>query len=227
MATRARSAHVKASQPKSAKKDLLLKTAQRLMLQRGYWATSVDEICAAAKLSKGAFFHYFTSKKDLGAQTLQYFFTEILDRLKSSFGELPEDPLERVGLVIQGMAQILSAPEGPRGCLIATFTIDTAEADADLRERCAVYFTEWGHLLESQLQTAINHYAPAGELDSTQLSCYCISVIEGSLLLVRAGRDAAVLSGNLELLMEQLRSLICTRPPRVRAPARPKRKSAA
>ena len=37
-----------------------------LVRRQGYAATSVDEICAAAGVSKGAFFHHFASKEALG-----------------------------------------------------------------------------------------------------------------------------------------------------------------
>jgi TetR/AcrR family transcriptional regulator, transcriptional repressor for nem operon len=224
MATRARSAHVKASQPKSAKRDLLLQAAQRLMLRRGYWATSLDEICEASGLSKGVFFHYFASKKDLGEQTLRYFFDDIETRLHGNAGALPSDPLERVRLLIQGMAQILSSPDGPGGCLIATFTIDTAEADSELRERCAGYFDEWARILQQHLQAAIDQYAPHAPLDSAELAYYCISVIEGSLLLIRARRSGALLAQNLDLLMKQLQFVLLQPLPTVKTPARSKRK---
>src|SRR5437588_558763 len=51
----------KPTEPSPAR-ERLLDAAQRLMLARGFAATSVDEICAAAKLTKGSFFHYFESK---------------------------------------------------------------------------------------------------------------------------------------------------------------------
>ncbi|MGH2670894.1 MAG: TetR/AcrR family transcriptional regulator, partial [bacterium] len=54
-------------------KARLLDAAERLMLAKGFEATTVDEICGAAKLTKGGFFHYFHSKEDLGRQLLERF----------------------------------------------------------------------------------------------------------------------------------------------------------
>ena len=41
----------------------LLDAAYSLLLRKGYPATSVDEICDAAEVSKGSFYHFFKSRK--------------------------------------------------------------------------------------------------------------------------------------------------------------------
>jgi hypothetical protein len=43
-------------------RDRLLNAAVCIVRQKGYHATSVDELCAAANVTKGAFFHHFKSK---------------------------------------------------------------------------------------------------------------------------------------------------------------------
>ncbi|HRK69481.1 MAG TPA: TetR family transcriptional regulator, partial [Hyphomonas sp.] len=46
----------------------LMQAAFGLVRTKGLAATSVDDICAAAGASKGAFFHHFKSKDDLAAE---------------------------------------------------------------------------------------------------------------------------------------------------------------
>jgi len=46
-------------------KRKLVDAGVNLMRRRGFNATTVDDICAAAGVTKGAFFHYFKSKDDL------------------------------------------------------------------------------------------------------------------------------------------------------------------
>src|SRR5262245_10630984 len=59
--------------PDSPTKEKLLDAAQELMLTQGYTATSVDEVCQSAGLTKGSFFHYFQSKEDLGMAVVRRF----------------------------------------------------------------------------------------------------------------------------------------------------------
>lgn len=46
-----------------ATRQALLEAAERLFAARGYLAVSVDEMCRAAGVSKGAFYHHFPSKQ--------------------------------------------------------------------------------------------------------------------------------------------------------------------
>jgi TetR/AcrR family transcriptional repressor of nem operon len=45
-------------------KRKLVDAGVALMRQRGFSATTVDDICAEAGVTKGGFFHYFKSKED-------------------------------------------------------------------------------------------------------------------------------------------------------------------
>ena len=61
------------AQAASPTKDKLMGAAQDLMLERGFTATTVDDICDKAGVTKGSFFHYFKSKDDLAKQVLGRF----------------------------------------------------------------------------------------------------------------------------------------------------------
>lgn len=200
---------MKATRKPTGKREQLLRCAQQLMLRRGYSATSIDMILAASNLSKGVFFHYFQSKKDLGTQALHHFFDSTSARLLGSAKALARlDPLQRVESLVFGIARILSSGVGPRGCLIATFVIETAETEPELRKRCAEYFRQWATLLQQHLLEAIQQHAPGSDIDVERLSYYCLSMIEGSLLLARAQHDITVVEHNAELLMAQLHQVL-------------------
>ena len=55
---------------KASKRDTLLSKATELFRMQGFQATSIDDVCAAAHVTKGAFFHYFKSKKALAKACL-------------------------------------------------------------------------------------------------------------------------------------------------------------
>lgn len=64
---------MRTADPHAPTKENILAAACKLMLQKGFNATSVDEICAAAGATKGSFFHFFKSKDDLGKAALKSF----------------------------------------------------------------------------------------------------------------------------------------------------------
>jgi AcrR family transcriptional regulator len=189
-------------------KELLVVCAQRLMLKHGYCATTLGMICETTGLSKGVFFHYFDSKKDLAKQTLQRFFQQISSHLQNVYAIAPPDPLERLEALLTEMSQLLSSPGGPHGCLIATLVVECAASEPDLRWQCAQYFRGWAKLLCVPLNEAIDRYAPGAGLNSEHLAYYCISVIEGSLVLARARNNPLVVKQNARLLLQQLRVML-------------------
>ena len=78
----------------SSTKQRLLKSAQTLMLANGYKATSVDQICNAAGLSKGSFYHFFEGKEALGLAVLRFSLEEHAEALSSDSLATVADPIE-------------------------------------------------------------------------------------------------------------------------------------
>src|SRR6516165_9501060 len=74
----------------------LLDAAMQVIRAQGYAGTTVDDICGAAGLTKGAFFHHFESKEELAVAAAAHF-SQMAERL---FGAAPyrelADPLDRV-----------------------------------------------------------------------------------------------------------------------------------
>lgn len=71
----------------------LTRAAQRLFAEQGFDRTSVDEIAAAAGVSRRTFFHYFDSKEDVILSRHAEFERVLLDAIRTA---PPEQPLLRV-----------------------------------------------------------------------------------------------------------------------------------
>src|SRR5689334_15819032 len=82
--------------PPHESKTKFLDAALRVIRTRGYTATRIDDVCVAAGLTKGSFFHHFKSKEELAIAAADHF-SAMADRI---FAAAPyqraEDPLERL-----------------------------------------------------------------------------------------------------------------------------------
>ena len=105
--------------PDPPTRNKLLDAAEEIMLTKGYIATSVEEICTAAGVTKGSFFHYFKSKEDLGKVLLEKFSQKQEGVFKEACGAI-EDPLERVYCLINCAIEGTKDPD-MKGCLVGTF----------------------------------------------------------------------------------------------------------
>ncbi len=70
----------------------LLQAAQQLFAQQGYETTSVQQICQAAGVSKGAFYHHFPSKHALFLHLLQRWLAGIQDQLQQAAARMDDVP---------------------------------------------------------------------------------------------------------------------------------------
>lgn len=93
-----RSTHL---EEKARKKALILgKAAARLFNEKGYIETSLEDITAAAKVSKGAIYHYFSSKSELLFFILDDYMDTIMDGLEDDLNAIPE-PLDKIRYFIR------------------------------------------------------------------------------------------------------------------------------
>ena len=53
------------------KKARLLQVGKNLILSKGFTATSVDEMCEGAEVTKGTFYYYFKNKEEFAKSLLE------------------------------------------------------------------------------------------------------------------------------------------------------------
>src|SRR6202000_2234177 len=80
----------------SSTRRRLLDAGIDLMRIHGFHGTTVDDICQAAGVTKGGFFHYFDSKDDVANAALELFTEEREKLLEEAAFRQIADPLERV-----------------------------------------------------------------------------------------------------------------------------------
>ncbi len=198
----------KASPNPKAKKSLL-DAAQSLVLTKGFEATSVEEICRKARLTKGSFFHYFKSKEDLAKTLLERFCCSSFEAMRSGCCRACQsgDPLERVYAHINLALENARAADGGQGCLLGVMAQELSDSRPEIRSLCEKGFKEWAGMFAKDLQAAKAKYAPKSGLRPESLAEHFIAVIEGSLILAKTKQDKKVMERNLMHFRDYIRSL--------------------
>jgi TetR/AcrR family transcriptional repressor of nem operon len=189
----------------------LLDAAQCLMLAKGFPATTVDEICETAGLTKGSFFHYFESKDHLGKAVLERYALQGLGRLASAPFRLQSDPLERIVASIDFWIDRMTDPTTECGCLLGNFAQELSDTHPEIRAQCAKFFAQWTTMLKQDFDEARAIYRPRARIDTHGLAEHYVAVIEGALLLAKATRDRKVFERNLTHLKSYLQSVFESR----------------
>ena len=79
----------------------ILRTAARLFQQRGYDATSMNDVAAALKLSKGGLYHHFQSKDEMLFHIMNHALDITEERVVKVVRGLPGGPEERLRTLIR------------------------------------------------------------------------------------------------------------------------------
>lgn len=191
--------------PESARTKLL-RVAIDVIRTKGYSATSVDELCVAAGVTKGAFFHHFESKESL-AVAAAGFWSETTGVL---FAGAPyhdhADPLDRVLGYIDFRAGLLNGPIAGFTCLVGTMVQESYGTSAAIRDACGASIFGHAETLEADLAAALAQRGVRG-ISARSLARHTQAVLQGGFILAKAGggEDAAAESvGHLKRYLELL-----------------------
>jgi len=183
----------------------LLDAAEGLMLSVGYVDTSVEEMCEAAGVTKGSFFHHFKSKEQLGKVLLERFADRQQGRFESAASGI-EDPLQRVYALIDLAIQGTRDP-AMKGCLVGTLAQEISESHPELREVCKCTFDGFASRIGADLLAAKERYAPRADFDAASLGACFLSIAQGSMLILRTNGDRGAMARNLEHFRRYIASL--------------------
>lgn len=191
----------------SGTKEKILAAAVNLMLKQGFTATSVDEICEAAGVTKGSFFHYFDTKEELAKAALQSFSDSKMQKFESaSYNTLP-DPLDRlfgfVDFLISGIKNPLATPS----CLIGNLTQELSQTHSEIRSVCNQSFSWHNQKIQNLIDDAVKAHPPKFKIDTTGIARYLTAVIQGSLILAKATQDNSLITENLRHFKRYLQTL--------------------
>jgi len=195
------------AEPPSPTQERLLDAAETLMLAKGFVATTVDEVCESAGVTKGGFFHYFKSKEELGKAVLDRFCNVRLKLMQESASQKKREPLERVYGWVDFAINMSKSPLAKNGCLLGNFAQELSDTNPRMRSLCAQRFAEWTDLLRQDLDEAKAKHLPKSRLDTGSLAEHFIAVIEGALILAKAKQDMGVVEKNLTHFRGYLTSL--------------------
>lgn len=193
--------------PKAARQDArskLLDAALTVIRSKGYSATTVDELCAAAGVTKGAFFHHFKSKDALGVAAADHW-SEVTSALFAAapYHALP-DPLDRVLAYVAFRKALLQGTVPEFTCLVGTMLQETFETAPAIRAACERSISAHAGILEADIEAAMR----AGDMTPTwtaaSLALHTQAVLQGAFILAKARGGPEIAAESVDHLIRYL-----------------------
>jgi TetR/AcrR family transcriptional repressor of nem operon len=193
------------SQPaKPDARSKLLDAALSVIRAKGYAATTVDELCTAAGVTKGAFFHHFKSKEALGVAAAEHW-SEITGAL---FAEAPyhrhADPLDRVLGYVAFRKALLRGGVPEFTCLVGTMVQETYQTVPAIRAACDRSISGHAATLEADIEAAMRDRRLSPDWTARSLALHTQAVLQGAFILAKAKGSAEIAADTVDHLIRYL-----------------------
>jgi TetR/AcrR family transcriptional repressor of nem operon len=192
-------------------RERLLELAEQAVLEKGFVATSIEELIAAAGITKSGFFYHFKDKGELARALLERYITRetaLFDDLFGRADELAEDPLHGFLVGLKMLAEMLAdLPNGHPGCLIASYCYQDRMYDSEVVRLNADAVIAWRRRFRQRLDRIAERYPPRIDVDLDQLADMLSAVVDGGIVLSKVLKDKNALPKQVMLYREFVRSV--------------------
>jgi TetR/AcrR family transcriptional regulator, transcriptional repressor for nem operon len=190
----------------------LLEAARDVIRAQGFTATTVDDLCKAAGVTKGAFFHHFASKEALGVAVAEFWAETTTAFFESASYHEPDDPLDRVLAYVEFRKEIIEGDLAEFTCLVGTMTQEVYGSHPAIRDACAASIFGHAATLEPDIAAAMEARGIDADWTPASLAAHTQAVLQGAFILAKATGDRAVAIECVDHLKRYL-TLLFSEPP--------------
>ncbi|MCX7384301.1 MAG: TetR/AcrR family transcriptional regulator [Alphaproteobacteria bacterium] len=172
-------------------RDRLLLAAFGLIRGKGFSATSVDDLCTAAGVTKGAFFHHFASKEALGVAAAAHWGAVTAPMFAAAPYHDHADPLDRVLAYLDFRAGLIEGSPAEFSCLAGMLVQETYATSPAIRAACNAAISDHAATLEADIAAALVQYG-VRDVTAASLALHTQAVLQGAFVLAKARCGPAV-----------------------------------
>lgn len=167
----------------------LLNAALRVFREKGYTATTVEDLCHAAGVTKGSFFHHFESKEAAALAAVEHWNTLTGALFEAAPYWQVEDPRARLLAYLDFRAALVRGDLPEFTCLLGTLVQETFSSHPALQAACGAGIEAHARTLVPTIEAARARYAPEADWSAESLARHTQAVLQGGFVLAKALND--------------------------------------
>lgn len=195
------------TQSRHESKTKLLDAALHAIRGNGYAATTVDDICREAGVTKGSFFHHFKSKDDLALSAVAHWQAMTEELFAAAPYRRLQDPLDRLLGYVDFRAAILTGELPDYTCLLGTLVQEVYATHPEIRAACDRGMSSHVAELTLDVEAAKQLYAPEATWSAESVGYFMQAVLQGSFIFAKTKQSPAVVRESLQHLRNYLSGL--------------------
>ncbi len=198
--------------PPHASKSAVLDAALQVIRTKGYTATTLDDICAVAGVTKGSFFHHFAGKEDMTLAAIEHWNRSTAELFEHAAFQRKKDPRDRVLGYIDFRKELLIGEVQEFTCLLGTLVQETFDTHPRLRDACHAGISAHARTVARDIAAAKALHAPDTNWDPEALALYTQATLQGAFILAKAKGNAAVAAECIDHLRQHVAHLLGAKP---------------
>ncbi|MCZ8183848.1 MAG: TetR/AcrR family transcriptional regulator [Beijerinckiaceae bacterium] len=196
-------------------REKLLDAAVTIVRSKGFAATTVDDLCAAAGVTKGAFFHHFPSKEALGVAAAEHWSKTTAALFAAAPYQQVEDPLEKLLAYLRFRRDILDGELCEFTCLVGTMLQEVYAEYPAIAAACHEAIASHAATLEPMIAAAMlaRGLDPGGastDWTASGLAIHSQVVLQGAFILAKGSGGPAIARDSVDHLTRYVRLLFAS-----------------
>ncbi len=185
----------------------LLQQAFELIYRKGYQATSIDDILATTKVTKGAFYYHFKNKDEMGLAIINELLKPILATSFIEPLQSAENPLDAIYNLMHGLLLENDFLKVEFGCPAANLTQEMTPWNADFSSVLNELTEQWSELMTSVLEKGKQTGVVRKDVEAAQVTLFVMSGYWGVRNFGKLANSKAIYLPYLKELKSYLHSL--------------------
>jgi TetR/AcrR family transcriptional regulator, transcriptional repressor for nem operon len=196
---------VKANKKFVTKEDTrlaLIKAGRRIIVEKGYNHTGIQEILQDVGVPKGSFYHFFSSKEEFGLAIIDYD-SQMHDCIVEQYlNDFNLSPLNRLKRYFNCKVEEFETLRYREGCLFGNLAQEMADQNEPFRLRLQEATDRWRHQFADCIQAAQAVGEISNDRNAKELSEFCLNSWEGALLQMKLNKSDVSLKNYMQFMFE-------------------------
>lgn len=168
----------------------IIRSGTDLIARQGFNATGIDAVLKKAKVPKGSFYYYFSSKEAFGLAVLDSFADRYGVKLASFFEDKTVPPLQRIRNYLEYSVERIEYNNFTKGCLAGNLGQELADKHDVFRLRLEDIFQSWKRQFAACFREAQDIKEISEDIDPNILAEFLLTGLEGAVLRAKVMKSA-------------------------------------
>lgn len=197
--------------PKRTRRKVL-EASYREFYRHGFQGGSINRIVTAAGITKGALFHHFTGKNELGYAVLEELLAPAVRNWWVDPLEEAEDPIKSLRDILKRFLKRIEEedPEGGflfNGSPICNFAAEMSPLDEGFRKRLGIIYDTWRGAISDALERGQGAAMVRSDIDPVAEASLLVSIMEGSASVGKVDQQMSFFRNCIKVAQTHLENL--------------------